>query len=151
MQRPPPHRWLGPGALAVYCLSCVTMASMSLAALAAVLGVGGARFLPTPLDGLLNAWGLPLLLVSLAALVWTMRRSSGVALGLVAFGGLLTVAGMLAMGPGSSLQSENPHAPHLATPASVLPLALLFLAGAGLLLAGYVWDWRTLRRSAPGG
>lgn len=142
-----------PGALGLYCLSCVTMAAMGVAALAVAVGVAGARPLATPLDGFLSAWGLPLLVASVAALLWTMRRAPRPALALVAAGGLLTLAGMVGMGPPSTPTSPGMAAmggmqgPSAAVPVGV---ALLFWAGAVLLAAGYVWAWRARRAGMRG-
>lgn len=137
------ERWLARGGLGLYCMSCVTMATMGLAALAVAVGVAGARPLPTPLDDFLAAWGLPLLAASVAALLWTLRRAPRLALGLVAAGGALTIAGMLAMGPAPAVSDGmSAHQAHLSGSPGTLGMALMFWPGAALLAAGYVVAWR---------
>lgn len=139
---PGSERWLARAGFGLYCLSCVTMATMGLAALAVAVGVAGARPLPTPLDAFLTAWGLPLLAASVAALLWTLRRAPRLALGLVGAGGALTIAGMLAMGPAPAAGGMSAHEVHLAGSTADLGMALLFWPGAALLAAGYVLAWR---------
>lgn len=77
-----------------------------------------------------------------------MRRAAKPAVGLVALGGALTVAGMLLMGPAPTAQAGNPHAAHLADAGALLLSTALFWTGAGLLALGYAWAWRGPRRSS---
>lgn len=139
------------GVLAIYCISCLTMASISAAALAVALGVAGARPILTPLDDFLNFWGLPLLVGSVILLLWTMRRAPWQALALVGAGGMLTIGGMLAMAPASStsMPGMDTHAGHVAVVIPSTEVALIFWAGAALLAFGYAWAWR-LGRSGRG-
>lgn len=138
-------------ALATYCVSCITMASVSVAALAVALGVAGAAPLPTPLDGFLTVWGLPLLLASLAALIWTMRRGPRGALALVVAGGALTGLGMLAMGTiaASGMSGMADHQASATGAISNAWLAVPFWVGAALLASGYVGAWRVSRKHVP--
>lgn len=135
----------GRGALVLYCASCATMVTMSIPAFAIALGVAGVRPVATPLDGFLNVWGLPLLLASVGAMLWLMRKAARPAVGLVAAGGVLTVAGMLLMGPVPAGTAGNPHAAHLADTGFLLLSSALFWVGAGMLALGYAWGWRTGR------
>lgn len=139
------------GALAAYCISCVTMAAMTIAALAVAVGVAGATPIPTPLDDFLRTWGLPLLVASIAVLLWSVRRSPWPAIALVAAGGALMVAGMGAMGLGAPLDltsgmgGMDSHQPSAGSAVPALGIALLFWAGAALLVLGYVLTWRSRR------
>ncbi len=139
-------------ALGLYCVSCTAMASISVSVLAVAVGVAGARPVPTPLDDFLNVWGLPLLLVSVAVLLWTMRRAPRRAFALVGTGGALTILGMLAMvatarsaaTPG--MPGMNSQQAQLANASLAVGIALVFWFGAVLLALGYAWAWRLRRR-----
>lgn len=160
-------RWTKHGAVAVYCASCVAMGIGSALALAAALGIGGIRSVSTPLDGFLNAWGLPLLIASVLALLWAMRRATRWPLTMTGAGGGLTILSMILMGPfsqaiGGGSSSANGNGgmdgmgggtggsmggtpPGTGTGTGMIPdlwVALLFWAGAALLLVGYVWALR---------
>lgn len=137
------------GAFVAYCISCLSMALLSLAALAITVGVAGARALSTPLDGFLAAWGLPLLLGSLTLLLWTMRRGPWDGLALAAAAGALSVAAMLSMGS-TSASSGMPGMDGQQSSSTIansgVVIALLFWTGAALLTLGYVRAWRAERR-----
>ncbi len=129
------------GAFVAYCISCLSMAFVSIAALAIAVGVAGARPVSTPLDGFLAAWGLPLLLGSVTLLLWTMRRGRWDALVLAGVGGALSVAAMFSMGsisaasgmPGMDSQQSSP----ISADSGVV-IALFFWTGAALLTLGYI-------------
>lgn len=141
-------RFLPIGALGAYSVSCVTMATVSAVALAVALGVSGAGPLSTPLDGFLRVWGLPLSVLSVAALLWTIRQRPRLAIGSVGLGGALTVAGMLAMPSSTDGGGSSSMAGMGAHPASLVAtweVALVFWTGAALVAFGYLWSWRSSR------
>ncbi len=145
-------RFLKRGALGLYCLSCVTMATTSLVAVAVAAGVAGLTPVSTPLDGFLRVWGLPLLLVSVAIMLWTIRRSSRVAIALTGGGGLVTALAMLAMAgqraPSATSDGMAGMQSDVSTVNSILGIALPFWIGASLLVSGYISARRTRRHSS---
>ncbi len=140
------------GSLAGYSISCVTMASMAVAALALAVGVAGASPFSTPLDGFLAVWGLPLLFVSVAVLMWALRHGPRLALAFVGTGGVLNTVAMLLMVLSPS-SSGTPGMPGMDSSTAQSPgaipafgIALLFWVGAALLILGYAWTWWAGRR-----
>lgn len=141
---------LGSGAFLVYCVSCTTMLVMAGVAVAAILGLGTARMVSTPLDGFLAVAGVPLLILSLLLLGFAVRRRPWPLPALVATGGLLTILAMLLMparghdessmeGMGTSMDAAGPSL------AELLTATTLFLFGAGLLILALFWLWRAPR------
>ncbi len=135
------NRFLKRVGLGLYCLSCAAMAATSLAAVALAVGVAGLTSISTPLDGFLSAWGLPLFLVSVAMVLWTMRRSAPVAIGLMGVGGFVTAASMVAMDQRAAPIASDGMAgmQSQASTVGALGISLLFWVGASLLVSGFVW------------
>lgn len=129
---------LSVGALAASLLSCIPMMFASFAALGVALGVTGATVIATPFDDFLATWALPILVVSLAILVFAIRRGPRLALAMAVVGGVTSVIAMFAMGDMRAMSGMARTAPT----GRSLVLGLLFLVSSAMLIVATFIAWR---------